>query len=162
MRLARDGSVSAYSFSDGHRRRWRFLKSELDKWMRSRINSTSHPSAVIRVLNSERRVRWKGHGFNEEASISTSPPAASRFGFSGGVVTLPDGLAAVMETGDRHSRTSMGRRLQPNTLHECFACSLLDGKAIAQTNPTMGDLVAHYREQELVDRGDEGKRHCHS
>lgn len=43
MRLAREGSVSAYSFSDGTRRRWRFLKSELDRWMRSRVNSTSHP-----------------------------------------------------------------------------------------------------------------------
>ena len=43
MRLARDGVVPAYSFSDGTRRRWRFLKSELDFWMRSRVNSNSHP-----------------------------------------------------------------------------------------------------------------------
>jgi len=43
MRLARDGVVPAYSFTDGTRHRWRFLKSELDIWMRSRLNSTSHP-----------------------------------------------------------------------------------------------------------------------
>ena len=43
MRLARDGAVPAYSFTDGTRHRWRFLKSELDIWMRSRLNSTSHP-----------------------------------------------------------------------------------------------------------------------
>lgn len=43
MRLARDSVVPAYSFTDGTRHRWRFLKSELDIWMRSRLNSTSHP-----------------------------------------------------------------------------------------------------------------------
>jgi excisionase family DNA binding protein len=43
MRLAREGQVPAYSFNDGPRRHWRFLKSELDNWMRSRVNSISHP-----------------------------------------------------------------------------------------------------------------------
>jgi Helix-turn-helix domain len=43
MRLARQGVVRAYSFSDGVRRHWRFLLSELDTWMRSRVNSTAHP-----------------------------------------------------------------------------------------------------------------------
>ncbi len=43
MRLARTCQVPAYSFNDGARRRWRFLKSELDIWMRSRVNSISHP-----------------------------------------------------------------------------------------------------------------------
>ena len=43
MRLAREGVVPAYSISDGRRHHWRFLLSELDKWMRSRINSKSHP-----------------------------------------------------------------------------------------------------------------------
>ena len=43
MRLAREGAVPAYSISDGTRHHWRFLLSELDKWMRSRINSKSHP-----------------------------------------------------------------------------------------------------------------------
>ena len=43
MRLAREGIVPAYSYNDGSRRRWRFLLSELDTWMRSRVNSTAHP-----------------------------------------------------------------------------------------------------------------------
>ena len=43
MRLAREGRVPAYSFSDGCRRHWRFLLSELDKWMRARVNSRAHP-----------------------------------------------------------------------------------------------------------------------
>jgi len=43
MRLAREGIVPAYSFSDGVRHHWRFLLSELDTWMRSRVNSTAHP-----------------------------------------------------------------------------------------------------------------------
>jgi Helix-turn-helix domain len=43
MRLAREGIVPAYSYNDGSRRRWRFLLSELDSWMRSRVNSSAHP-----------------------------------------------------------------------------------------------------------------------
>lgn len=42
MRLAREGIVPAYSFSDGVRHHWRFLLSELDTWMRSRVNSNPH------------------------------------------------------------------------------------------------------------------------
>ena len=43
MRLAREGVVRAYPFSDGIRHHWRFLLSELDTWMRSRVNSNAHP-----------------------------------------------------------------------------------------------------------------------
>ena len=43
MRLARDGVVRAYSFSDGVRHHWRFLLSELDTWMKSKVNSNPHP-----------------------------------------------------------------------------------------------------------------------
>jgi excisionase family DNA binding protein len=43
MKLARESRVPAYSFNEGTRRHWRFLKSELDIWMRSRVNSTSYP-----------------------------------------------------------------------------------------------------------------------
>ena len=42
MRLAREGVVPAHSISDGIRHHWRFLLSELDTWMKSRVNS-SHP-----------------------------------------------------------------------------------------------------------------------
>jgi excisionase family DNA binding protein len=43
MRLARNRIVPAYSFTNGTRRNWRFLKSELDIWMQTRVNSSSHP-----------------------------------------------------------------------------------------------------------------------
>jgi len=43
MRLAREGSLPAYSFSEGTRRHWRFLISELDKWMKTKLNSSAHP-----------------------------------------------------------------------------------------------------------------------
>src|SRR5690348_15344458 len=52
MRLAREGSVPAYSFSEGTRRHWRFLLSELDTWMRSKVNSNAHP---VRSVSPERR-----------------------------------------------------------------------------------------------------------
>lgn len=52
MRLAREGIVRAYSFSDGVRRHWRFLLSELDTWMRSRVNSDAHP---VRSVSHGRR-----------------------------------------------------------------------------------------------------------
>jgi excisionase family DNA binding protein len=43
MRLARDGNLPAYSFSEGTRRHWRFLISQLDKWMKAKVNSSAHP-----------------------------------------------------------------------------------------------------------------------
>jgi hypothetical protein len=52
MRLAREGVVPAYSYNDGSRRRWRFLLSELDKWMKSKVNSSPHP---VRSVSPERR-----------------------------------------------------------------------------------------------------------
>jgi hypothetical protein len=42
MRLAREGTVPAYSFNEGTRRHWRFLISELDKWMKTKVNSSAH------------------------------------------------------------------------------------------------------------------------
>jgi excisionase family DNA binding protein len=41
-RLARAGMIPAHALGDGVRRRWRFLKSELDAWMQTRINSSHH------------------------------------------------------------------------------------------------------------------------
>jgi excisionase family DNA binding protein len=38
QRMAREGKVPAHPFGDGPRKRWRFLLSELDAWMRSRNN----------------------------------------------------------------------------------------------------------------------------
>lgn len=71
-------------------------------------------------------------------------------------VTLPDGRRVMRK---RVIGTLEQYRTKTAAEHAArvFRMSLLDGKAIAQTSPTMRDLVAHYREQELVDRGDEGK-----
>jgi len=41
-RLARQGLIPAHPLGDGIRRRWRFLRSELDTWMHGRVNSTNH------------------------------------------------------------------------------------------------------------------------
>ena len=41
-RLARRGIIPAHSLGDGKRRRWRFLRSELDTWMHARVNSENH------------------------------------------------------------------------------------------------------------------------
>ena len=44
MRWAREGRVPAYQSGEGtQRRHWRFLISDLDNFMKSRINSTPHP-----------------------------------------------------------------------------------------------------------------------
>lgn len=42
MRLARQGSIPAHSIGDRARRRWRFLKSELDTWMHGQLHSKDH------------------------------------------------------------------------------------------------------------------------
>ena len=39
MKMAREGSVPAHPLGDGARKLWRFLLSELDEWLRGRINS---------------------------------------------------------------------------------------------------------------------------
>jgi excisionase family DNA binding protein len=52
MRLAREGEVPAYSLSEGTRRHWRFLISELDTWMKSKLNSNTHP---VRSVSPGRR-----------------------------------------------------------------------------------------------------------
>ena len=37
LQMARDGIVPAHPIGDGQRHQWRFLISELDVWMRSRL-----------------------------------------------------------------------------------------------------------------------------
>jgi excisionase family DNA binding protein len=41
-RLARQGDIPAHAIGDRTRRRWRFLKSELDTWMHGRLHSNHH------------------------------------------------------------------------------------------------------------------------
>jgi excisionase family DNA binding protein len=39
LRLAREGSIPAHPLTGNRRRIWRFLRSELDAWARSKVNS---------------------------------------------------------------------------------------------------------------------------
>lgn len=46
--MARQGDVPAHPLSNGQRRVWRFLLSELDVWMRERIHSRCRPCSPRR------------------------------------------------------------------------------------------------------------------
>lgn len=48
MRMARAGAVPAHPLGNGLRRVWRFLLSELDWWMRNRVNSPCRPCSPNR------------------------------------------------------------------------------------------------------------------
>lgn len=39
LQMARAGTVPAHPIGDGRRKMWRFLLSELDEWLRGRVNS---------------------------------------------------------------------------------------------------------------------------
>lgn len=41
QRLARSHSVPAYGIGNGHRKMWRFRRSEIDYWMRTEVHSGS-------------------------------------------------------------------------------------------------------------------------
>lgn len=49
-KLARQGIVPAHPRGDGQRRRWLFLLSELDAWMRGRVNSPCDPCRESRSI----------------------------------------------------------------------------------------------------------------
>jgi hypothetical protein len=49
-KMAREGSVPAHPRGDGKRRRWLFLLSELDEWMRSRVHANRDPSRGTRGI----------------------------------------------------------------------------------------------------------------
>jgi len=49
-KLAREGSVPAHPRGDGQRRRWLFLLSELDAWMRGRVHSNCDPCRETRSI----------------------------------------------------------------------------------------------------------------
>jgi hypothetical protein len=46
--MARQGDVPAHPLGDGQRRVWRFLLSELDWWMRNRVDSPCRPCSPNR------------------------------------------------------------------------------------------------------------------
>src|SRR5215813_11788096 len=46
LRMARDGKIPAHPLGDGDRKQWRFLISELDAWLRGRVNSAGRPCST--------------------------------------------------------------------------------------------------------------------
>lgn len=48
LKMARDDAIPAYPLGDGQRKVWRFLLSELDEWMRGRLNSARRPCSPKR------------------------------------------------------------------------------------------------------------------
>jgi excisionase family DNA binding protein len=48
LQMAREGIIPAHPLGDGKRKLWRFLLSELDEWMRSRVNSARRPCSPNR------------------------------------------------------------------------------------------------------------------
>ncbi len=50
QRLAREGALPAHPFGGTLRKTWRFKLTELDEWLRSRVNSARRPcSATGRI-----------------------------------------------------------------------------------------------------------------
>jgi excisionase family DNA binding protein len=47
LRLAREGAIPAYPFGERNRKTWRFLLSELDEWMKTKVNSSHRPCRSI-------------------------------------------------------------------------------------------------------------------
>jgi excisionase family DNA binding protein len=48
LQMARDSLLPAHPLGDGRRKLWRFLLSELDEWMRGRVNSARRPCSPNR------------------------------------------------------------------------------------------------------------------
>ena len=49
-KLAREGNLPAHPRGNGQRRRWLFLLTELDAWMRGRVNSVCDPCRAPRSV----------------------------------------------------------------------------------------------------------------
>jgi len=79
MRLAREGKVPAYTISEDNRWHLRFLISELDMWMRSKV--IQRHIQYIRVLRTKGASKCRGCGFRGDALFSISLEVARRFGF---------------------------------------------------------------------------------
>jgi len=47
QRLAREGIIPAHPFGQRSRKTWRFLLSELDDWMRAKVNSSRRPCRSV-------------------------------------------------------------------------------------------------------------------
>ena len=47
QRLAREGNIPPHSFGERRHKTWRFLLSELDEWMKAKVNSSRRPCHSI-------------------------------------------------------------------------------------------------------------------
>lgn len=43
QKMAREGVIPAYPYGAGQRKTWRFLRSEVHEWMRTKVHSEGHP-----------------------------------------------------------------------------------------------------------------------
>lgn len=50
QRWARQSRIPAHPLNDGSHRDWRFLISELDAWLRARVNSLGRPRSASRRI----------------------------------------------------------------------------------------------------------------
>lgn len=50
QRWAREGRIPAHPLNDGSHKDWRFLLSELDAWLRGRVNSSGRPRSASRRI----------------------------------------------------------------------------------------------------------------
>ena len=47
QRLAREGTIPAHPFGERSRKTWRFLLSELDAWMKAKVNYSRRPCRSV-------------------------------------------------------------------------------------------------------------------
>ena len=47
QRLAREGAIPAHPFGERSRKTWRFLLSELDAWMKAKVNCSRRPCRSV-------------------------------------------------------------------------------------------------------------------
>ena len=47
QRLAREGIIPAHPLGERSRKTWRFLLSELDEWMKAKVNSSRRPCRSV-------------------------------------------------------------------------------------------------------------------
>ncbi|MCU1307585.1 MAG: binding domain protein excisionase family [Acidobacteriaceae bacterium] len=47
QRLAREGTIPAHPFGERSRKTWRFLLSELDVWMKAKVNCPRRPCRSV-------------------------------------------------------------------------------------------------------------------
>ena len=98
-RMARDGEIPAHPASGARRKTWKYYRSELDTWLRSKVNSPRHPCSP------------NGKDiFNEASTLSEWDRGAEVHG--PGSSSLGLSLARTRPPGERHPQ-ELGHRHQP-------------------------------------------------